>query len=292
MSNYPMGVTDDDPYFTDETEPEVEKYGLWLETYGWVFDGPKPIELTLEEIKDAQRIYSQRNPKGVYEIRSLEEEIVMSDQKIRQGNEGTDLSSGSLLSPRPAPPRFAVGDRVWFVTSGTQQHYVECPDCLGQCALTVTLGDGSQVSIDCDCCKQGYLGSRGSVISYEWKCTVESDEITGMEISGADVRYKFQYRYPDAVYATKEEAEAESVKVLAAHVEDENRRMNHVKDRQVRHRTWAFSVSYHRRCAKEARKQAEYHESKLVVAKAKTKTPDAEDSSDQDREAATATTIR
>jgi hypothetical protein len=173
--------------------------------------------------------------------------------------------------------RFDVGDTVWLVSSGKQERYVTCPDCLGQCALTVILGDGSQVSISCDCCKEGWAGSRGAVRVYDWVCEVASDVIKGMEVDGQAVRYKLNnHYYPDAVFATKEEAEVEAVKVLAQHQSDEEQRFNHVKDHQTRHRTWAFSVSYHRNRVKQAKKDMEYHEGKLAVAKIKAKQPESE----------------
>lgn len=53
---------------------KTELYGLKLDAYDgqridmWVFDGPKRLELTREEITDVWREYSERNPKGVYSI--------------------------------------------------------------------------------------------------------------------------------------------------------------------------------------------------------------------------------
>jgi hypothetical protein len=176
-------------------------------------------------------------------------------------------------------PQFDIGDKVWFVQSGNGSRYVTCPDCFGQCALTVILGDGSQVSIECDCCKEGFAGSRGQVKVYDWHCAPVSAVITGMEIDCQQVRYKFSnYYVPNdgLVFATKEEAELEAIKVLAEHEADEAHRFAHVKDRQVRHRTWAFSVSYHRNNAKRAKRDLEYHESRIAVAKTKAKTKEAE----------------
>lgn len=171
--------------------------------------------------------------------------------------------------------RYNVGDEVWLIQSGNTQRWVECPDCLGQLCLTVILGDGSQVSIDCDCCRAGYGGCRGMVLTYVWHCGVISRRVTGMQIDGEKVEYKFVDVYhPDNVYATKEEAEAAMVGVLAQHEADEAHRFAHVKDRQGRNHTWAWNVTYHRRSAKEAKRQLEYHESKLAVANAKAKLPE------------------
>jgi hypothetical protein len=107
---------------------------------------------------------------------------------------------------------------------------------------------------------------------YDWHCEVKSGVVTGMRIDGEKVEYTLHHCYPDKVFATKEEAEAEGAIVLAEHEAQEVRRFNHVKDH--RHKSWAWNVSYHRRCAKEARRQMEYHESRLAVAKAKAKTQD------------------
>lgn len=173
--------------------------------------------------------------------------------------------------------RFNVGDEVWLVSSGSTQRHVTCPDCLGQCVLTVILGDGSQVSIQCSCCERGYLGSLGQVLVYDWHCEVISDVVTGMEIDGKAVRYKLRnYYFPDAVFATKAEAETEAVKVLVKHQADEDHRFNHVKDQQGRHHSWAWNATYHRGCVRRAKKDLEYHEGKLTVAKAKAKLPESD----------------
>lgn len=82
MSNYPAGVTDMDEHFdlpnANEHEEETALYGLVLDEYegqpmGMVVHGDAgPLALTLEEIKDAQREYRERNPKGIYSIVPIE----------------------------------------------------------------------------------------------------------------------------------------------------------------------------------------------------------------------------
>lgn len=71
------GAEEDQPHYydgMDEPEPPLELYALRLASYDgqpvnlFVFDGPTRMELTLEEIKDAQKLWTERNPKGVYEI--------------------------------------------------------------------------------------------------------------------------------------------------------------------------------------------------------------------------------
>lgn len=81
MNNYPCGVTDNDPHFDLPSvhEDETGIYGLVLDTYDGqamsmvVYDGDKPVALTLEEIQSAQQEYTSRNPKGRYSIFPIEQ---------------------------------------------------------------------------------------------------------------------------------------------------------------------------------------------------------------------------
>lgn len=74
--NYPAGVTNMDEYFNLPSghDGEAEFYGLRLDVYDRqimnmeVFEGRYPLRLTLDEIKDMHRKYSERNPKGHYSI--------------------------------------------------------------------------------------------------------------------------------------------------------------------------------------------------------------------------------
>lgn len=179
---------------------------------------------------------------------------------------------------------FSIGDLVWYVQSGTDGRYVTCPDCFGACVLTVILGDGSEVSIDCDCCREGYRGSRGQVKAWDWYCEVKSGSVTGVEIDTEGVRYKVGVWHsdgaysihPDEVFSTKAEAEIAAAKALANHQQEELHRFNNVKDHKGRQHTWAWNVTYHRREAARAKEDLAYHESRLAVAKAKAKEPKTE----------------
>jgi hypothetical protein len=175
--------------------------------------------------------------------------------------------------------QFNIGDMVWFVRAGHTPRYMICPDCCGTKVLTVIMGDGTQASIDCNCCREG-LHIRGKVKVYDWHCEVDSRVVTRIKIDGDSVSYSVSYTvfeaWPDAVFATKEEAEAEAVKVLAQYKADEDKRINQLKDPKGRMKTWAWNVSYHQGCIKRAEKDLAYHQAKLAVAKAKAKGPKSE----------------
>lgn len=169
--------------------------------------------------------------------------------------------------------QFNIGDTVWFVQAGSRQVYIPCPDCFGQQALTVILGDGTHLSIDCDCCREGYLGSQGKIKEYQWAGSVESSRITGIQLDSTDVRYGLHTACPEKVFATREEAETELVEVVKRFEAEEARRMNYVKDTKNPNRSWAWHVRYHQREIKNAEKTLAYHTAKLAVAKVKAKEP-------------------
>ena len=70
-----------DDYFDlpNAGDDKPELFGLTLDAYDGqvmnmvVYDGNQPLSLTLEEIQDAQRSYSFRNPKGRYSIFPIEQ---------------------------------------------------------------------------------------------------------------------------------------------------------------------------------------------------------------------------
>ena len=172
-----------------------------------------------------------------------------------------------------------IGDEVWFVRAGHNQRYITCPDCCGTMALTVIMGDGTQVSIDCECCREGVY-TRGEIKVYDWHCSAACAEVTGIRIGKDTTTYTFTggpvYIAPERVFATKEEAELEATKVLAEHTQEEHDRINKLKDPKGRMKTWAWNATYHRSCIRRAEQEIAYHQSKLAVAKAKAKTPEAE----------------
>ena len=47
---------------------------------------------------------------------------------------------------------FDIGDHVWVSSWDKEQHWDVCPHCRGEKYLTIIMGDGERVSIDCSCC--------------------------------------------------------------------------------------------------------------------------------------------
>ncbi len=181
--------------------------------------------------------------------------------------------------PLHAPcPAFAIGDTAWTGRYERKERWIPCPDCCGQKALTVILGDGSQVSIDCICAWPAYGARAGSVVTYDYDPVVEQIVIDGIEVRmGRPTEYKFNatecsYRTVNEtnVFHDREGAMARAMERKAEQEAEEAKRM---ASKEKGDHTWAWNVTYHRRELKRAIHGVEYHTAKLNVAKAKTEKP-------------------
>lgn len=173
--------------------------------------------------------------------------------------------------------KFNIGDKVFRATFGPQEKWVTCPDCFGQLALKIELGNGEIVAIDCAGCRSGYEPPRGLVRQYEYSVTADQFTVTGISTGREETRYdlnNFGGSYYTAdesdLFLSETEALAHGETKKQARADEENRRwMAKTKD----HRTWAWHVHYHRNCAKNAKAEMERHLAKLDIAKLKAKEP-------------------
>jgi len=163
----------------------------------------------------------------------------------------------------------AIGQQVFAaVENSYRETFVTCTDCLGQRALTVILGDGSQVSIACQGCDHGgFRGSTGQMLVHGYEAHVQSGVITGIEVVGERLRYSMNGRRTDDVFATAEEAQARVDEMRAGHeAEEAAKPAQKVKPSK----NWAWHVTYHRAEIKRQERSIEYHKAALAVAKQKT----------------------
>lgn len=167
---------------------------------------------------------------------------------------------------------FKVGDTAWVPSYGNMQKLITCPDCLGNRYLTCILGDGTQITFDCECCREGWEYT-GKLRIYEYQANVHSINITGLEIDtkgGIQVhRYKDGCAIYSDVFATKEEAMAfAEAKVIEHDKAEQNRIKNH---KEYARKSWAWNATYHQRQIKDLEKKIAYHEAKLRAAQPKAK---------------------
>ncbi len=170
-------------------------------------------------------------------------------------------------------PTFNIGDEVYVAGTKTETDVTQviCPDCRGAKKLKVTLGDNTEVFIDCSFCEQGWMGSQGfnrlSRIEPEVKAvridriTIEQDNPVAQKVTYWAHHFGWDgdrvFKDPDTALLV--------AKSLAYNARAEAEKRLEQKDKPAR--TWAWHVNYHRREIREAEKKIEYHSKKLGIAR-------------------------
>jgi hypothetical protein len=165
---------------------------------------------------------------------------------------------------------YNVGDEVWCAWARIVKKERVCPDCLGQKYLTLIMGDGSEVSVDCENCKRGWRSPYGKVEYYEFAADVSYATIKKVEIEKDKIRYTFTDNYvcdSDKVFGLEKDARAKADELAKAKTEEKKRDMQQ-KDKPSHN--WAWHASYHRRCIANAERDLAYHKKKLDVASRRT----------------------
>lgn len=167
-------------------------------------------------------------------------------------------------------PKFQIGDEVWHARTQTRPIFLQCLECMGKGYLTVILGDDSQVTIECDCCKRGWMGAQGNHQCHEHYESVMHGLVSGVEIDGDS----FEYRIPESqngCWIIKESdlfMNESCAKNRADKLSDERTKaatelhcLKHNKDR-----SWAWNVKYHRDIIRRSQKDIETHTEQLNYA--------------------------
>ena len=177
------------------------------------------------------------------------------------------------------PERFKVGDYVWTCYAGSIQQTRPCRACAGTKAVTLILGSGEHVRLDCEACSRGYEAPTGTEQEYAYGVTASSYRVTGVEVvqteKGEEVKYRsgsdgcYTSLNHERCFATEAEALASGVSLVAeAEAEAEKRIAWKVQDKN---KSYAWNASYHLRRAKDAAKDLDYHTRKAAVLKLKAK---------------------
>ena len=175
--------------------------------------------------------------------------------------------------------RFKIGDTVCTVYAGPTQVTRPCRACAGTRVVTLILGSGEHVQLDCGACQLGYDFPRGVETDYAFEARATPYQVTGVEVveseKGEEVRYRsggenaYSILYHEKCFATMDEALANGATLVAEHEAEAERRIASKEKDQAK--SYAWNAAYHLREAKRHRAEAERHERKAVALKAKAK---------------------
>ena len=172
-------------------------------------------------------------------------------------------------------PKFQIGDVVWRAANKTRPVYYPCLECAGKGYLTVILGDDTQVTVECECCRRGYEGSHGDHQKYEYYDAVESGTVSGVEVSEGTYEYRVpadnggHYCVQESDLFTDEASATVRAQELAVERTKEQAALLCLKHNKSR--TWAWNVSYHRKAIRDAEKTILHHTEQLNYAKTREK---------------------
>ena len=175
-------------------------------------------------------------------------------------------------------PRFNIGDRAFVASAGSVQRDRPCRVCDGQRWVTLILGTGEQVRLDCEYCSRGFEAPTGREPYYEYAAEPRSFVVHGVSVEtgldGEEVTYRdnpgncwHNFNAKDC-WPTAEEAMARSAELVAEHEAEQEAQMVRKKNDN---KSYAWHAGYHLRNAKEHERQMEYHKRKAVIMKSLSK---------------------
>ena len=168
--------------------------------------------------------------------------------------------------------KYEIGQEVWWARLETSETSIECPDCAGKGHIRCIMGDGTEVTIDCQNCHVGYEQfSRGRVRTYDRTPRAEKTKITGMDVTSTKTEYRIPLSYivpEDQLFETEEAAQARGQELADEACRQE---LERIARKEKDTKSWSWNASYHRKCIKRSQEDIKYHTRKLDVAGEKAK---------------------
>ena len=170
-------------------------------------------------------------------------------------------------------PKFSFGDHVYFARVEYAPTYAPCVSCGGKGYVTI-IYEGETFTIDCEDCKQGYLGSNGCRMASVYTPEVVEGTVCGVE-RGSFEPYDFEYRMAidgatrwvmkeQDVFSTKEEA---LVRAQILKEEFDAEQDKKLAGKSKPDKSWAWHVRYHQQQIRDAEKTIAYASLQLNAAK-------------------------
>lgn len=162
---------------------------------------------------------------------------------------------------------FHVGESYWLPITHGNAIEIPCPVCAGHLRITLTLGDGEQVSVPCEGCGLGYDGPRGYVREYRYEpgaSLVRIDAIESMRDGKWRVSTSDKSSHDFDELCASEQAALEKSAAMVAEAWEQVM-ASHCRKRKSDKVGW--TVLYHRQQIAELKKKIEWHEEKVQATK-------------------------
>jgi len=176
---------------------------------------------------------------------------------------------------------FKIGDQLWWARwEPYHEERIPCPICYGKREVTVVLGNGDLVIVECDYCGKGYDGPTGYVKERSAKAFAQLVTISAISSIENETGTSHEYHVhlsdsssympaAEDLFAAEEEALLRAEAKAAIERKQLEGNAEYLKKQTTKNFSW--NAGYHLRCAKTAHKEAELHERKAVLCKARAK---------------------
>ncbi len=173
-------------------------------------------------------------------------------------------------------PKFELGSDVWYITLQVTKYSETCPDCMGQKYLTVILGDGSKITIDCGRCSRhpALLTPTGQVDRHKRSLETRSSKVIKIELTGGREKSSILYATGDKdsllmkeedLFLTQEEASAKMKEISKIPLSENMEQIRYEVREAQRDISWR--VNYLREEIERTQKNLVYFTRKLDIAR-------------------------
>lgn len=179
---------------------------------------------------------------------------------------------------------YKIGDKVWLARYTFEKKYRDCIVCFGNREVTVILGDGTHVMVNCEHCSAGFESPTGEESYYEY--TVEPELITITDIeshaTAEGITYEYTHRISDCqrqclpndiIFDTEEEARAKGIELKE--IAESNQIQRGLLGKNLKHKSYSHKAGYWIGQANKARKDAERYDKYARICKEKSKIKEA-----------------
>lgn len=160
---------------------------------------------------------------------------------------------------------FAIGDTYYLPICRPEQIEVLCPTCYGKKMVTLILGNGEMIDVQCQGCGLGHESPRGVITEYSHTPKVEEFVIASIESMHGGRWYVRSTTHSTTAFEELCTLYNTAMEVSQAHVvkqREQNMRNSEARTKHQReNETW--TVAYHEKCMKDLERKMEWHRGKI-----------------------------
>jgi hypothetical protein len=163
-------------------------------------------------------------------------------------------------------PPFKIGDVYYRPISAPRQTTITCPICDGKLYITIILGSGEQLQVECDGCDTGLNRPKGTLTEWNQDPATEFFEIASITSFHNGSWGVMSSSGSTCDFSNLETFEVDALRIAteqSKEVYERNMAIRLHRKRETKKAGW--SIQYHRQCIKDAERTIQWHQSKIAT---------------------------